>query len=206
MPKKQPVQSKPVNLFLSVPPLSEHLPLSHCLPVLVFTDPPKADLKATIYPGDSGCTYEWSQTCFGPYRILWIHKVKRGQTLVVQIDAIAEDRVPARAFCTVRRRCDVMPKPEKGKYGAPTIVYPANPPTPAPVPATFTTYGNVTPSTAQVSAWVCLQGQSKALPGTSVAHDPQYDWAFSFTLLAGQYTLYVQNVGEGTTSTVSIQV
>lgn len=199
-----------MKLFLSVPPLSEHLPACHCIPVLVFTDPPEADLTATVYPDSGGCTCTCSEHFFGPFRIVWIDKVARGETRLVQIEAATSDGGSAVASCTISRRHDValkVPvKSDKASYGFPTIVYPQPPPSPVQVAANFTTYGYVNPATAQMSAWVVLSGTTNTISGTAVTPTAPYDWAFSFTGLAsGTYTLFVQSVGGGT-NTVYIKV
>jgi hypothetical protein len=132
MSRKRSQANPAVKLFLSVPPLSEHLPACHHLPVLAFVDPPGADLTATVHPDSNGQPCPSSDECFGAFRIVWVANVKAGETRLVQVEATANGDSTVES-CTIARRHDaplkVSTKAPMGTYGTPTIVYP-----PLPVP------------------------------------------------------------------------
>ena len=188
-----------VHLFVHVPEASRHMLGDHDFPVLVYVDPPDANLTCNLEGANGKApSIKVCKIPFGSFNaIVRIKGLPSGAPYVlnIQVRAASGDAFACHS-CRIRR--DAV---KRALGGAPTISYPTSS---NPVGNNFSSYGYVDPTTATVSVWLA-DSHNNTYPGIPIQPPPQYDWADSFhNIPAGGYTLFAEADGE--TAQVSITV
>ena len=189
-----------VRLFVCVPEAGRYMPAQHKFPVLLYVDPPDAQVSVAV-ESQQGETIpaEVKSQQFGSFtHVVWIDKLPQDKSRALHIVATKSTLDSAGHCCVLRRNAPLR------AMGSTTleVVYP----TPnATVPTNFTTYGYANPPTTTVEAWLA-DGNGNTYPGTAI-NPGVYNWCFAFQNIPnGSYTLYVQAVGDGALVTVPITV